>query len=193
MNLNYYYPNKSALNSAGGYNCYANISSPNFSTMAKETVKMDEFVRKISALWVEQKKREILYLEALKKDGMGSLRRMLSQGHFSAVLFQKEIRWIYDYFKCFLTDKELGEITSQSSANQVFMQEIKESDQVFGLLKKNEGTIILSYKSLFKYIDRESEARRILDDHLERISEFHDILSKLELSTVKTSNFKLAI
>ena len=59
----------------------------------------NEFVPMIRALWIEQKNRELLYLEALKKDNMGSCRRILSQGHVSALLFQKEIKWIYDYFK----------------------------------------------------------------------------------------------
>jgi hypothetical protein len=37
-----------------------------------EESKGNEFIQMIRALWNEQKKREILYLEALKKDGMGS-------------------------------------------------------------------------------------------------------------------------
>ena len=165
---------------------------PNFSIMARENVKMEEFVRKVSALWREQKKRESLYLEALKKDELGPLRRMLSQGHFSAVLFQKEIREIYDYFKCFLTDKDLVELNAPDSENLVMMQQMKENNQVVGLLKKNEGVIIHSYKSLFKYLERESEARKILDNHLDRISEFYEILSRLEVSAPKnlTYNFR---
>ncbi|WP_221390847.1 hypothetical protein [Dyadobacter sp. NIV53] len=103
-----------------------------------ENVKVKEFVLRISALWYEQKKRELLYLEALKKDSMGSLRKILAQGHFSALLFQKEIVSIYDYFKCLLNDKELSNLTHVSFDNANLMQDLIEKEQVVGLLKKTK-------------------------------------------------------
>ncbi|WP_229213641.1 hypothetical protein [Dyadobacter psychrotolerans] len=103
-----------------------------------EKAQASEFVLKISALWSAQKRRENLYLEALRKDSMGPLRRMLTQGHISAVLFQKEIRWIYDYFKCFMTDKDLGEL-SLTNSDKNLMKGIEEKEEIAGYLKKNEG------------------------------------------------------
>jgi hypothetical protein len=101
-----------------------------------EESKGNEFIQMIRALWNEQKKREILYLEALKKDGMGSFRRVLSQGHVSAVLFQREIRAIYDYFKCFLTDKELADNNQISSrASLQILEEAKDKEEVASCLK----------------------------------------------------------
>jgi len=149
--------------------------------MVVEDSKLNEFVLKISALWNEQKRREVLYLEALKKDSMGPLRKMLTQGHFSALLFQKEIHWIYDYFKCFLTDKELVNSAEANSDTVAQLHAIEEKEQVAGFLKTTEEKIIKSYKSLYKYIEREPEARRVVDEHLERISEFYEILSRLEV------------
>ncbi|KAA0991831.1 hypothetical protein [Dyadobacter aurulentus] len=146
-----------------------------------ENVRSNNFVPIIRALWNEQKNRELLYLEALKKDSMGSFRRLLSQGHVSAVLFQKEIRSIYDYFKCFLTDKELSETNQIASlACLQLLENAKAPSEVAACLKKIEGATLQLYKSLRTYMDREIEACRILDEHLSRISEFYEVLSKLE-------------
>ncbi len=135
----------------------------------------------IRALWNEQKKREVLYLEALKMDGMGPFRRVLSQGHVSAVLFQKEIRAVYDYFKCFLNDKELADqnqITAHVSLQ--LLENAKGKEEVASCLKKIEAATIQLYKSLRLYLDREPEAQRLMDEHLIRTSEFYEMLCKLE-------------
>ncbi len=149
--------------------------------MVMEDSKLSEFVLKISALWNDQKRREVLYLEALKKDSMGPLRKMLTQGHFSALLFQKEIHWIYDYFKCFLTDKDLVNSAESNSDTIADLHALEEKEQVAGYLKRTEGRILQSYRSLYKYLERDPETRRVVDEHLERISEFYEILSRQEI------------
>ena len=133
---------------------------------------------------MEQKTRELLYLEALKKDSMGPCRRILSQGHVSALLFQKEIRWIYDYFKCFLTDKELGDTNHIASrAAMQMLEDVEEKEQIATCLKKIEAATLQLYKMLRTYVDKDSEARIMLDEHLVRISEFYDALCKLEVGS----------
>lgn len=112
---------------------------------------------------------------------MGPLRKMLTQGHFSALLFQKEIHWIYDYFKCFLTDKDLINSAEVNSDSIMALHNLEEKEEVAGVLKKTEGKILQSYRSLYKYIEREPETKRVVDEHLERISEFYEILSKQEI------------
>lgn len=146
-----------------------------------EDSKLNEFVLRISALWNEQKRREVLYLEALKKDSMGPLRKMLTQGHFSALLFQKEILWMYDYFKCFLNDKELINSVQVNLDNVAVLRNLEEKEEVAGVLKNTEEKILQSYRSLYKFIELDSETKRVIDEHLERISEFYEILSKLEI------------
>jgi c-di-AMP phosphodiesterase-like protein len=158
-----------------------------------EESRKNEFVQAIRALWNEQKTRELLYLEALKKDCMGPSRRILSQGHVSALLFQKEIKWIYDYFKCFLTDKELGEtnhITSRSVMKM--LEDVEDKQQIATCLKKIEGATLQLYKMLRTYVDKDSEARMMLDEHLVRISEFYDALCKLELGGKKSISYTAA-
>lgn len=152
-----------------------------------EESKGNEFIHMIRALWNEQKKREVLYLEALKKDGMGPFRRMLSQGHVSAVLFQKEIRAVYDYFKCFLNDRELADqnqIASHSSLQ--LLAEANGKEEVASCLKKIEAATLQLYKSLRHYLDREPEAQRLMDEHLTRTSEFYETLCKLESGNQRT-------
>lgn len=156
-----------------------------------EKAQTSEFVLKISALWNAQKRRENLYLEALKKDSMGSLRRILSQGHFSAVLFQKEICWIYDYFKCFMNDKELRDMTVTSSDKNL-LKGIEEKEEVASVLKKNEGKVLQAYRSLVSNLEGDSETRRVLREHLDRISEFYEILSKQENDNIKSLQLNTA-
>lgn len=156
-----------------------------------EKAQTREFVLKISALWNAQKRRESLYLEALKKDSMGSLRRILSQGHFSAVLFQKEICWIYDYFKCFMNDKELGDI-SVTSSDKNLLRDIEEKEEVASVLKKNEGKVLQAYRSLVSNLEGDSETRRVLREHLDRISEFYEILSKQESDNITSLQLNTA-
>lgn len=158
-----------------------------------EDAKANEFVLMIRALWNEQKNRELLYLEALKKDSMGSFRRVLSQGHVSALLFQKEIRWIYDYFKCFLNDRELGDASGMVSKNVLStIETAHEKEAVAECLKKTESATLQLYKSLRTYLEKDSEARNMLEEHFVRISEFYEALSKLERGSLKTINYTAA-
>ena len=151
-----------------------------------------DFVPMIRALWNEQKNRELVYLEALKKDSMGSFRRVLSQGHVSAVLFQKEIRWIYDYFKCFLDDKDLADNQIASKSALQTLENLECKEDVAACLKKIEAATLQLYKTLRMYTEREIEVRRILDEHLIRISEFYEALCKAELGTRKNMTLTAA-
>jgi len=153
-----------------------------------ENAKAGEFVQKIRGLWKAQKKREIIYLEAMKKEGMGPMRKMLTQGHFSALLFQKEIRSIYDYFKCFFNDKELSDLSEIKIDNGHLLENVEGKEEIVVFLKNNEGLVLQTYKSLLKNLDREVEVRKILDGHLDRISEFYETLSKLESIKIKNLN-----
>jgi hypothetical protein len=158
-----------------------------------EDVRGNEIVQMIGALWNEQKNRELLYLEALRKDSMGPFRRLLSQGHVSAVLFQKEIRSIYDYFKCFLTDRELGE--TNQIANRASLQSLRnasEKEDVAGCLRKIEAATLQIYQNLRVYLEKDSETRMVLDEHLSRISEFYESLCKLERGTKKSISLNAA-
>jgi hypothetical protein len=141
-----------------------------------------EFVIKITALWHEQKRRELTYLAALKKDRMGTLRRMLSQGHFSATLFQREIRSLYDYFKCFLTDKDLEESVDFHDDD---LQKLEGQEQVATYLRTMESRILNSYRSIQSYLDRDADSRRVIDEHFNKISDFYELLSLRETDVPK--------
>ena len=100
--------------------------------MENVELKGGEFVLKISALWHEQKRREFIYLLALKKEKMGPLRKMLSHGHFSALLFQREIQSLYDYFKCFLNDKDLDDSLVMEELAETSLHRLEEKEHVAG-------------------------------------------------------------
>jgi hypothetical protein len=138
-----------------------------------------DFVNKVATLWKAQQNRALLYKEALQKDNIGSLRKTLSQGYFSALLFQKEIQGIYDYVKCLLTDEDL----QNRHSGMVFsdqLKDVEEGSQIVKQLMYTESIVLQSYKSLENHLEYVTEVKHILSDHLERISEFYKILSKYQ-------------
>jgi hypothetical protein len=145
-----------------------------------EKAHLKEFVQGTAMLWNEHKKREALYIEAMKKDDLGTLRRVCNQGHISALLFQKEIQWIYDYFKCMLNDTDLRETFIK--ADTVSLDWVEDRSQLALSLKDTEKKTIRYYHKVLKYLDKDSEEASIMHEHLSRISDLHDVLTK-ETST----------
>lgn len=138
-----------------------------------------EFVSKVAILWKAQRVRASLYREALQKDNIGPLRKTLSQGYFSALLFQKEIQGIYDYIKCLFTDEDLSNKHSDTTfSNQ--LANVEEGSQIVKHLMNIESTVLQSYQSLESHLEYVTDVKHILTDHLERISEFYKILSKYQ-------------
>ncbi|HEV7380326.1 MAG TPA: hypothetical protein VGN64_11060 [Dyadobacter sp.] len=138
-----------------------------------------EFVNKVATLWKAQHSRAFLYKEALQKDNIGPLRQTLSQGYFSALLFQKEIQGIYDYVKCLFTDEDLGNQNAETVVSNQ-LENVEEGSQIVKHLMYAESAVLLSYKSMENHLEYVTEVRHILTDHLERISEFYKILSKYQ-------------
>ncbi|GAB2778692.1 hypothetical protein GCM10027275_22670 [Rhabdobacter roseus] len=143
-----------------------------------DKTNLKEFVRSTAVLWNEHKKREALYIEAMKKDGLGTLRRVCNQGHFSALLFQKEIQWIYDYFKCNLTDCDLRDGFGLLNENKGMLGQVEDKTVVANVLKDTEFATLRKYQKMLKTVDADSEAARILREHMERIVDLYERLTK---------------
>ena len=69
------------------------------------------------------------------------------------------------------------------------LHRLEEKEHVAGYLKTMESKILNSYRGLHRYIERDSETRKVFDAHLSRISEFYEILSRLE--GVKSTELKV--
>ncbi len=138
-----------------------------------DTTEMKEFVEGIALLWKENKRRELLYIHVMKRDHLGNLRRLCNQGHISALLFQKEIQWIYDYFKCNLNDCDLRqefEAAPTDHEQQATLDTLNDTNMVVRLIKEAELTTIRGYQSMIRFVEREGEVHTILRDHLDRIT-----------------------
>jgi len=138
-----------------------------------DTTEMKEFVEGIALLWKENKRRELLYIHVMKRDHLGNLRRLCNQGHISALLFQKEIQWIYDYFKCNLNDCDLKdgfEASPADYAHEATLDTLTDTSMVVRLIKEAELTTIRGYQSVIRFVDRDGEVHSILRDHLDRIT-----------------------
>jgi hypothetical protein len=136
-----------------------------------DTTEMKEFVQGIALLWEENKRRELLYIRLMKSDQLGSFRRLCNQGHITALLFQKEIQWIYDYFKCNLNDSDLQTaFESATSIQETGLDGMEDNGTLVRLAKEVELTTIRGYQSVIRFIDQEGEVYDILRDHLDRIT-----------------------
>lgn len=142
-----------------------------------DTYILKEFVLKTAMLWKEHKKREFLYMQMIRKENLGNLRRLCNQGHISAVLFQKELQWVYDYFKCNLNDGELSDYPESEVKGGNTLETVEDMGVLLRVLKETEWYTIRQYQSLIKLVDSESEVFTILRDHIDRLNEFCDNLS----------------
>ncbi len=131
---------------------------------------MKEFVQGIVLLWEENKRRELLYIRVMKSDQLGNVRRLCNQGHITALLFQKEIQWIYDYFKCNLNDSDLRVAFEDAPAQETLLDGMEDNSTLLRLIKEVELTTIHGYQSVIRFIDQEGEVYDILRDHLDRIT-----------------------
>ncbi len=148
---------------------------PHYTTM--EPMEAKEVVKKLAVLWKEHRKRELLYMLVMKKENLGNLRRLCHQGHISALLFQKELQWVYDYFKCNLNDGDLKELVLTEYPGEFSLSKVEDRGVLIRVLKETEWSALLQYQSVLKVVDRESEVFTILREHLDRLSEFCDRLS----------------
>ncbi len=149
---------------------------------------MKEFVEGIALLWKANKRRELLYIHVMKRDHLGKMRRLCNQGHISALLFQKEIQWIYDYFKCNLNDCDLREefeAAPVDHAQVTTLDTLRDTRMVVRLIKEAELTTIRGYQSVIRFVDREGEVHNILREHLDRITHLCS-----ELGRENTHHFK---
>lgn len=143
------------------------------------TTEMKEFVQGIALLWKENKRRETLYMAIMRKDHLGNLRRLCNQGHISSLLFQKEIQWIYDYFKCALRDSDLDQCADDSSWQMVeAVDGATEPGAIVRLINEAELVTIRSYQAMIRFAEKDGEAYRILREHLDRIVYLCDKFSR---------------
>jgi len=142
-----------------------------------ETSNLKDFVKNMALLWREHKKREKLYIKVMSKDNLGNLRKLCNQGHISALLFQKEIQWIYDYFKCTLNDCDLNDYITLDNRSESTLDQVEDVGVLIRVLKETEWSTIRLYQTALNKVDGDSEVFTILRDHMDRMSEFCDKFS----------------
>jgi hypothetical protein len=142
-----------------------------------DTVNLKEFVRNLASLWNEHKKREELYMRVMRKENLGNLRRLCNQGHISALLFQKEILWIYDYYKCNLNDRDLRNYAIPKVQKESTLDQVEDMGVLLRVLKETEWSTIRRYQTVLNFVDGDTEIFTVLRDHIDRMSEFCDKFS----------------
>lgn len=138
-----------------------------------DKLTLEKFVKSTALLWNQHKKREALYIEVMRSEDLGALRKVCNQGHFSALLFQKEIQWIYDYFKCSLSDYDLQDHFKETVQIEDKPLKVRHKRVLTHLLQEAEFSTIECYRKVLKYVDSDSETSRIMREHLDRIADLY--------------------
>jgi len=150
-----------------------------------QTTATKDFLQGIEMLWQESKNRELLFVGLMKKDCLGQLRKHCHRGHISSLLFQNDIRWIYDSFKSNIIDFTLGNHppnTLNKKITESLVAEAGDFQAVMNLLKSTEFHIIQSYQEVLQLVDYEEEVRGILLDHLGLFTQLRDNLVNFQTS-----------
>lgn len=136
-----------------------------------------ELVSYLATLWKKHKEREALYLAAMKIDNLGKLRKLCSQGYSISLLFQREIKAIYNSFRCNFDDLELC-----NHCTEHLNETIKKLDNglvLSSILVEYEMETLRNYEITLSYLDETNEEGRTIVEHISLLSEVANLLQKL--------------
>ena len=131
----------------------------------------------IAKLWNIHQQRENLYKQTMTLDNLGPLRKLCSQGYMISLLFKKEINWIYDQIKCTLSESDISKKISSQSTGSLLVSSENESIMTNQLIEHEEKTITM-YRLLLNDRDITFEAKEILTEHVDKLTDLYHILKK---------------
>ena len=130
-------------------------------------------VKLAARIWRSHHRQEALCKSLMSMDISCRLRKLCSKGHMSSMLFKKEIKRVYESFKCNFSDGDLNSITrSEDEWNS------KRACQatVLGLLTEEQGRLIGFYETVISRLWEEGELCALCRDHLVQVKEMNKML-----------------
>lgn len=141
-----------------------------------------ELVKSLAALWKKHKEREILYLTAMRIEDLGKLRKVCSQGYSMSLLFQREIRTIYDTFRCSFDDIELCKHCTKHLKPTI--ENLGNAFSAASILASQETETLRCYEEALSFLDETSEEGRVMLEHISLLTDVNALLQKSNKQSV---------
>ncbi|QRR00325.1 hypothetical protein [Dyadobacter sandarakinus] len=136
--------------------------------------ELKDIVKEVAGIWRMHKRQEALFRAAMALDTTRPLRVICGSCYMTSLLFQSEMRQLYESLKCCLTDGDLSSIL-------LLDDEAGNSDadcwMVISRCLEHDELLIRMYQSLLAKVDEESECWRMCHEHLEKLTGCHDKLA----------------
>jgi hypothetical protein len=129
----------------------------------------------VARLWRMLNKSESFYKTMMSIEELGSIRKLCSQGHMTSVLFKKELCSVYDYNKCYLHDPDLSHITVDVNVDHILSNR-KNPGFIVSLIIEQYDKILKSYKDVLIHLDPQSNLARLLNEHMDVLSNRKELL-----------------
>nr|WP_295926740.1 hypothetical protein [uncultured Dyadobacter sp.] len=139
----------------------------------------------IARIWRMYKKQEALFRSAMGLNTSSTLRKICSTGYMMSLLFKKDVDSMYESVKNNLDDGELASITRTDDS---LLDSIGEYELLLKISEQQE-MLLGEYKALLSKLDKDSEAARACDEHIEKLAGLENSLAR-ELGTHPASKLK---
>ena len=93
----------------------------------------------------------------------------------TSVLFKKELCSVYDYNKCYLHDPDLSHITVDVNVDHILSNR-KNPGFIVSLIIEQYDKILESYKDVLIHLDPQSNLARLLNEHVDVLSNRKELL-----------------
>jgi hypothetical protein len=150
-----------------------------------------ELVNNLAALWKKHKEREVLYLAAMKIEDLGTLRKVCSQGYSISLLFQREIRNIYDTFRCSFDDVDLCKHCTKHL--KPMLEALDTTCSATSVLAFQENETLKQYTVALSYLDETSDEGKMMLEHISLLKELNTQLHKANRRSEKKEHSPLFI
>jgi hypothetical protein len=151
-----------------------------------------ELVKSLAALWKKHKEREILYLTAMKIENLGKLRKICSQGYSMSLLFQREIRTIYDTLRCSFDDIDLCKHCTKHLKSTI--ANLNTAYAATSVLAERESETLKCYSLSLSFLDESSEEGRVMLEHIALLTDVNSVLQGINkrVENIKESSLFIA-
>ena len=128
----------------------------------------------------------------MKIEDLGKLRKICSQGYSMSLLFQREIRTIYDTFRCSFDDIELCKHCTKHLKPTI--ENLDTAYAVTSILAGQEVDTLKCYSLALSFLDESSEEGRVMLEHIALLTEVNAVLQTINkrVENIKESSLFIA-
>jgi hypothetical protein len=120
------------------------------------------------------KKQESLFRSAMRLNTSCKLRKLFSNGYMMSLLFKKDLGSMYESVKSNLEDGELSSITRADD----FQTDVPSEYELLTQISEQQEVMLEEYKKLMARLDKDSEAARACDEHIEKLAGLEHLLAR---------------